>query len=195
MSLDQTRPLVMATFKTVLGHGLGVGAPLIIADEPSAPGEIDLALAVRLFAAGLAGYADEVRPTPVETPGQELGRLAASAVSDAGDGPVVGTDDLKVWQQDDIKLARKAGQPVNRADLLAIAAREGVSVEGDDNKADLISKIMAHRAQAHPVNQANAESDQATVQGLGTAEPSTAPDGDQDADAGALGDAHGPAGE
>lgn len=194
MSFDKNRPIAMTTFKTVLGHGLDVGTALAVVDEPTAAGEVDAPLAARLFASGIASYADEVRPTPVETPEQEKARLAALAVRDSEGREVVGTDDLLVWPVDDAETGKKAGTTVTKSDLLIIAAREGAAVESDDNKPDLIAKIMVRRAQGHVANQANAESEQGAVQSLGDAGASTAPDTVQGADAHA-GDTHGPAGE
>lgn len=78
-TFDPARPLVMAQFRTVLGHGLNAGTALTVTDEPSAAGEVDEALARRLWNGGLAMYADEARPTPVETPEQEQARLATEA--------------------------------------------------------------------------------------------------------------------
>ena len=45
---DPDRKLVMAKFKTVLGHSLPAGTPLLLAAEPAAAGEIDEAMARRL---------------------------------------------------------------------------------------------------------------------------------------------------
>lgn len=198
MTFDPKRRLVMASFKTVLGHNLPAGFPLAIVEEPSARGEVDEALARRLHSSKVAVYAEEAHATPVETPEQERARLAAEALRDApADQPdaLTATDDLVVWQENDRALNRRKGDKVTNADLRAIAAREGVVVEGDDNKADLTRKIMERRAQAAVVNGTNAETDGAGTQGDTAAQGSTAPATTGGADTGADGDAHGSAGE
>jgi hypothetical protein len=68
---DPTRRIVMAKFKTVLGHSLPAGTPLAIVEEPSARGEVDEAMARRLFAAKIAVYAAPGwRPRRCATPDQ-----------------------------------------------------------------------------------------------------------------------------
>lgn len=150
---DPDRRLVMQAFKTVLGHSLPVGTPLAIVQEPSAPGEVDQAMAKRLWAGRNAVYAEDYRPTPVETPQQEATRMAVQAVEERAaaedDGepaetPV--TDDLQVWPVDDGETGKKKGDRVTKDDLLIIAAREDVAVESDDNKPDLQRKIVEARA-------------------------------------------------
>lgn len=202
MSLDRNRRLVMASAKTVLGHALPVGHPITIVDEPSAPGEVDDALAVRLHASKLAGYQDELHATPVETPEQERNRLALEALRDArgNDGHTdtdlfVPTDDLNTWPADDAETGAKAGDRVTNGHLRTIAAREGAVVEGDDNKADLQRKIMERRAQLAVDNSTNAESDGAGGQGDTAAQGATTRPLGGSADSGATGDAHGEAGE
>lgn len=199
MTFDPRRPIVMATFKTVLGHNLPVGTPLTIVEEPTASGEIDEAMARRLFASGNAVYREDARPTPVETPEAEKARLAAEALRDAvgteGEGQLTPQEDLVTWQVDDAELKAKAGDRVTNDHLRAIAGRENVVVEGDDNKADLQRKIMEGRALRGAENSTYS----GTAQGLtagGTVLPgSTGAGTGQGADKGAVGDAHGPAGE
>lgn len=154
---DPARKLVMAKFKTVGGHNLNRGAPLIIAAEPAAAGEVDEAMARRLFAGGQAIYADEFRPTPVESKEAEAARLLGgqTASPDLTETEIEGTQievqaDLVTWQADDDALGKKAGQKITKDDLLAIAEREEVAVESDDNKADLQRKIMEGRAARAP---------------------------------------------
>lgn len=92
---------------------------------------------------------------PAEDPEQD-GRpdLVVSDVADAkGDGGVAiytgdVPEDLIRWQVADKETGKKAGAAVTVADLRIIAAREGVTVEGDDNKASLQAKIAAARAAA-----------------------------------------------
>lgn len=189
---DLNRPLVMAQAKTVLGHALPKGHPLTVVDEPSAPGEVDQAMAKRLHASKLAGYRDELHATPVETPEQERNRLAYEALRDAGPSvaDLVPSEDL-VTHQD----GPKAGKAVTRADLIDIARREGAAIETDDNKPDLIRKIMEHRAQAAQINGTNAETDGAGGQGDTAAQGSTGPGTSGNADSDANGSAHGEAGE
>lgn len=130
MSLfDPTRPLTMAKFKTVLGHTLTVGTALKITDAPAAPGEIDLVMAERLHASGLAVYTDDFRPTPVE---------ASAPISTPVPEVDLGEGDGSI----------PADLQTTNAGLREIAEREGVDVESDDNKAELQRKIMAARALA-----------------------------------------------
>jgi hypothetical protein len=192
MTFDPKRPLVMASFKTVLGHNLPVGTPLVITDEPSAPGEVDEGLARRLWNGKAAAYATDLRPTPVETPEQERARLALEAMRDGNTEP---TADLLVWQEDDAEAGKKAGAKVTKDDLLIIAARESVTVETDDNKPDLIRKITERRAQAALDNATNAESRGTGDQGLIVESGATTAGDAVGADTGVQGDAHGLAGE
>ena len=193
MTFDPSRRLVMATFKTVLGHNLPAGTALAIVEEPSARGEVDEAMARRLFNGRNAVYAEDARPTPVETPEQEKARLAIEALRDARDGDVV-MPDLLVWQADDAEAKKKAGAKVTKDDLILIAKREGVLVETDDNKPYLIRKITERRAAAASIP-TNSETDTAANQGLAGVSRASGPESDGDADAGADGDAHGSAGE
>ena len=195
MTFDPQRRLVMATFKTVLGHNLPSGTPLVIAEEPSARGEVDEAMARRLFNSRNAVYAEDARPTPVETPEQEKARKAAEALRSlsAGDDPVV-MPDLLVWPADDQETGKKAGQKVTKDDLIAISKREDVSIETDDNKPDLIRKITERRA-AKSAIPTYSESDQAATAPLPAVSGASAPESDARADTGADGDAHGVAGE
>jgi hypothetical protein len=165
MTYDPKRRLVMARFKTVLGHSLPAGTALAVVDEPSARGEVDQAMAQRLFNAKLAIYEDDHRPTPVETPEAEKARLAAEAFDVApSDDEVAVVDDLQVWQEDDEATGKKKGAKVTKDDLLAIAEREGVTVETDDNKADLQRKIMIARAARAADISTNAESQEPSEQ-------------------------------
>lgn len=194
MTFDPKRRLVMAKFKTVLGHNLPAGTSLTIVEEPSARAEVDKAMAARLFNSKNAVYFEDATPTPVETPDQEKNRLALEALREGRRGrtdELVATDDLVVWPDG----TPKAGRKLTKDDLLDIADREGVVIETDDNKADLTRKIMNHRAMAAVVNTTNS----GTVAGLivadGDADGSTGAGTAGDADAGADGDAHGEAGE
>lgn len=134
---DPARKLTMARFKTVLGHGLQAGTPLAIVKEPTARGEVDEAMARRLHKSGIAVYAEDFRPTPVETKEQEAARLTAgeTATPDSTESAIEG-DQIEV--QDDLR--------VSNADLRKIAKDEGVELESDDNKADMQLKIMRARA-------------------------------------------------
>lgn len=138
---DPARKLTMARFKTVNGHGLRAGTPLIIADEPSAPGEVEEAMARRLWNAGMAVYAEDFRPTPVESKEQEAARLVGgeTASPDADESAIEG-DQIEV--QDDLRVSNSA--------LRKIAEDEGVALESDDNKADMQFKIMQGRAARAP---------------------------------------------
>lgn len=148
MTFDPARQLVMAKFKTVLGHDLPVGTRLAVVETPSAPGEVDEAMARRLWNGGLAVYIEDLRPTPVETvdQAQEREAVEALAATEEGEDLAAVPDDLTVWQHDDEALGRKRGDKVTNGDLRAIADREEVETESDDNKADLQRKIVAARA-------------------------------------------------
>lgn len=199
MTFDPKRRLVMASFKTVMGHSLPAGTPLAIVEEPSARGEVDEAMARRLYASKVAGYEDEVYATPVETPEQERNRLALEALREPGppgDPDVVNaTNDLLVWPADDAETGKKAGQKVTKDDLIVIAGRESVVIETDDNKVDLIRKIMEVRAARAVQNGTNAETDGAGGQGDTAGQGATGPGTDEGAETGAVGDQHGEAGE
>lgn len=155
---DPALPLIMATFKTVDGFPVTAGTPLVIVETPAKSGEVTEMMAKRLWAKGTAVYADDFRPTPVETDDQARAREAsealAAATPPASDGDagltdatdILAPDDLVTWQADDDALGKKAGQPVTRADLIAIAERETVAIESDDNKPAIIRKIVEHRA-------------------------------------------------
>lgn len=197
MTFDPKRRIVMATFKTVLGHNLPAGTPLVIAEEPAQRGEVDLQLATRLFNSKNAVYAEDARPTPVETPEQERARLAAERLRDAGpggedEGQLVPTDDLVTWPADDAETGAKAGDRVTNEHLRAIATREGAVVESDDNKADLQQKIMLRRALG---NSTYTQTGQGTTGGVAADPASTGAGSGRGADTGAGGDAHGAAGE
>lgn len=139
---DPARRLVMAKFKTVLGHSLPAGTPLAIVEEPKVSGEVDEAMARRLFNGRLAVYADDFQPTPVETPEQEKARIAAETVQ-RNEAAVVAAE-----AAGDEPPALEVPEDLNvtNAKLREIAAEEGVAVESDDNKADLQTKILAARA-------------------------------------------------
>ena len=194
MTFDPSRRLVMATFRTVLGHGLNAGTPLTIVDEPSARGEVDEKLAQRLYAGRIATYAEDFRPTPVETPEMAKRRQAVEAVREAPKGEIT-MDDLEVWQEDDEETGKKKGQKVTKDDLLTIARRESVEIETDDNKADLIRKITINRAGPAGGISTNSESDQAANTASGGSSAATTALGGGSAHTGPDGDAHGVGGE
>lgn len=190
---DPKRRIVMATFKTVLGHNLPAGHTLTIVEEPAAKGEVDLAMATRLFNSRNAVYFEDAKPTPVETPEQEKARLALEALREApaGSDDFVPTSDLLVWPEG----TEKAGKKVTKDDLLEIADDEGAVVETDDNKSDLIRKIMERRAAVAVENSTESQS----LSGLDASGGGTfvgtgglVPD---DADGGGQGDDHGSAGD
>ena len=89
------------------------------------------------------------RPDLVE---DSQGAAAIAAETDPATGIAIYTgdipEDLIRWQVADKETGKAAGAAVTKADLLAIAAREGVAVESDDNKASLQAKIAAARAAA-----------------------------------------------
>lgn len=120
-------PLMMATFKTVHGFGLGRGTSLKIVEEPARAGEVTEAMARRLFASSIAVPEDNFRPTPVETPEQEAARIAAARADEDGDG-----------LPDDLDVTVKA--------LRQIAKDEEIEVLSGDDKATLQTKIIEGRA-------------------------------------------------
>lgn len=157
---DPTSQLIMAVFKTVDGFDVPQGTPLFIVETPAKTGEVTEAMARLLWNRKIAVYADDYRPTPVETEEQTHAREAAEALA-AAEPVVVGDEvttepvtdpeivppaDLVTWQADDPDLGKKAGDRVTNEDLRTIALRETVEVEDSDAKAVLIRKIVEHRA-------------------------------------------------
>lgn len=158
---DPNRPLTMAVFKTVDGFPVTAGTPLIIVEEPSKSGEVTEAMANRLWARGWAVYADDFRPTPVETEEQAKAREAAGLIADAalpvieGDGSdlteqlspeLVAPADLVTWQDDDADLGKKAGDRVTKEDLITIAFREEIELTDESTKPVIIRQIVEARA-------------------------------------------------
>lgn len=134
---DPARKLIMAKFKTVHGHGLGVGTPLAVVASPTLRAEVDEAMARRLWKSGAAVYAEDFRPTPVETKEQEAARLTAvEAPAPVADASAIEVDHFEI--QDDLRVTNDK--------LRQIAEDEGVELESDDNKADMQIKIMRARA-------------------------------------------------
>jgi len=80
---DPTKPLVMARFNTVGGFALAAGDPITIVEEPKNRGEVTAETAERLFGSTFV-YADQARPTPVESPQDAARRLIE--VDDLGGG-------------------------------------------------------------------------------------------------------------
>ena len=74
-TFDKSKPLVMARFGTLRGHALNAGAPLTIVDDPEGPGEVTEDEAELLWGGNRITYADEARPTPVESPEDAAERL------------------------------------------------------------------------------------------------------------------------
>lgn len=191
-SFDPTRNLVMASAKTVLGHAMTLGNPLKIVEEPAAAGEVDEAMARRLHASKLAVYQEDLSATPVESPEQERNRLSLEALRESGGtNELTPTSDLLVHPAE----TPKAGKKVTKDDLIEIAGLEGVVVETDDNKPDLIRKITEARASRAVANETNAETEGAGGQGDTAAQGTGGPESGEGADSGAGGDAHGEAGE
>lgn len=158
---DPTRRLTMAKFKTVDGFPLTAGTPLVIVEEPRANGEVTELMARRLHAKGNAVYAEDFRPTPVETDDQARSREAVSVLADAalpvieGDGSdlteelspeLVPPADLVTWQDDDANLGKKAGDRVTKEDLITIAFREDIVLTDESTKPVIIRQIVEARA-------------------------------------------------
>lgn len=74
---DPDKPLVMAKPQTIYIHRMATGDPLTIVDEetPDERGAVTADLAERLWATGFAVYADDFRPTPVESPEEHARRV------------------------------------------------------------------------------------------------------------------------
>ena len=158
---DPNRPLTMTKFKTVEGFPVTAGTPLVIVEAPAKSGEVTEAMAKRLWAKGTAVYADDFRPTPVETEDQARAREAAGALADAalpvieGDGSdlteetspeLVPPADLLTWQDDDADLGKKAGDRVTKEDLVTIAFREEIELTDESTKPVIIRQIVEARA-------------------------------------------------
>lgn len=156
---DPTRPLIMAKFKTVDGFGVTPGTPLVIVADPRATGEVTEAMAKRLHAKGTAVYADDFRPTPVETEDQARAREAVAVLADAGEvaiegdadgqtepGEIAPPADLVTWQDDDADLGKVAGDRVTKEDLLTIALREEIELTDESTKPVIIRQIVEARA-------------------------------------------------
>lgn len=117
-TFDPTKPLVMKSFNTVGGFALAAGESVSIVEEPKERGEITLATATRLFGRTFV-YADEARPTPVETPQEAAKRLVEVDELDGGwyliRAPWLGEGE-KVQGRDaaDKRVAEliEAGQPI-----------------------------------------------------------------------------------
>lgn len=86
-TFDPAKPLVMGRFNTVGGFALASGDPITIVpegQEPKERGEVTLDTAARLFGSGTFVYAEDARPTPVETPQQAAERLVEVDELDGG---------------------------------------------------------------------------------------------------------------
>lgn len=144
---DPARALTMASAKTVFGHSLKNGDPLVVTDSPSLRGEINQAMAQRLWASGLAVYTDDHRPTPVAPAAVDAAPSDAGvdALESSAPAEISVNADLVTWQSDDFELGRMAGDHVTNDDLRAIAKREGVPLRGDETKKQMQTWIMNTR--------------------------------------------------
>jgi hypothetical protein len=124
-AFDPTKNYAAAAFMTLGGHQLGLGAPITITDEPSAPGEVTAANAAILFSGRKIVAADQVRPTPVESPLDAARRLT------------------EVEPLDDDKF-------LIRAPWLA----EALTVEGADQAALTLADVRAEGIKFHEGQQA-----------------------------------------
>lgn len=129
---DPTKPLAMGRFNTVGGHALTPGDPITITpdgQEPKERGEVTAETALRLWAGGTFVYAEDARPTPVESPQDAARRLLA--VDDLGGGHYLirlpwlpgGSEKVRGQEAVDTRSAEliEAGQPAD-FDPAAIAA-------------------------------------------------------------------------
>ena len=84
-AFDASKPLVMARFGTLNGHDLTLGSPITVTEEDSeAAGNASPDLARTLWASGTFDYAENARPTPVESPEDAAER--ATEVDDLDNG-------------------------------------------------------------------------------------------------------------
>lgn len=82
---DPAKPLRMGRFNTVNGHPLTPGANITIVEgEPKAAGEVTLDQATRLWSGRTFVYAEDARPTPVESPQDAAKRLIEVEPLDGG---------------------------------------------------------------------------------------------------------------
>lgn len=91
-SFDAAKPVVAAQFFTAHEHEFTVGTAITIVekedgDEEFGPGELTLDETLHLWNGGRVDYAEDARPTPVETPEREAERLQAEAAREAVAGP------------------------------------------------------------------------------------------------------------
>lgn len=88
-SFDAALPAVAAMFFVAHDQEFTVGTPITIVPddhEKFGPGELTLDETLHLWTGGRVDYADNARPTPVETPEQEAARLThESALLDASE--------------------------------------------------------------------------------------------------------------
>lgn len=116
-TFDPTRPLAMGRFNTVNGFALAIGESIRIVDdskEPKERGEVTADVATRLWSGGTFVYADEARPTPVETPQQAAERLVE--IDDLGGGWYL----IRApWLGEGEKVQGKEAADTRRAELVA----------------------------------------------------------------------------
>lgn len=141
MTFDPTRRLVMASFKTVLGHDLPAGTPLVLKDKPEAFAEVDEPVARRLWDAKLAVYMEDARPTPVETPRQEAERLVGREFLGGGWWAITAP-----WLDEPIKV-QGADAAQEEYDRVVSEGRPETPVVENSNKSDT-ENALAERADA-----------------------------------------------
>ena len=83
-TLDANANYVIATGGQFGGHNLTATTPIKIVDEPARPAEFTAEQAEQLLVAGKIQLADDVRPTPVESPEDAVRRLAEIEAMDEG---------------------------------------------------------------------------------------------------------------
>jgi hypothetical protein len=86
MKFNPDKPTVIASPVTIFIHQMVAGDPLSIVETetPEVRGAVTVDLAERLWASGKSVYAEDFRPTPVETPEQEAARVVE--MDDLGNG-------------------------------------------------------------------------------------------------------------
>jgi hypothetical protein len=125
---DRTRPLAMARSAQLYAHDVTAGDPLTIVDElTDEKGAVTFDVALRLWLSGVAVYDEDRRPTPVETPEQEVERLVVLEELKGGWYMI-----RAPWLPDGHeKIKGKAKATARLAEIVAKGDTKGVTVGGD----------------------------------------------------------------
>jgi hypothetical protein len=147
---DPAKPLRMGRFNTVNGHPLTPGANITIVEgEPKAAGEVTLDQATRLWSGRTFVYAEDARPTPVESPQDAAKRLIELEPLDGGKfllrAPWLAeaeTYDTEAAANERRDALIEAGQPVGSPPAAADAPG-GQQGEGDQDDGTTDDRIKA----------------------------------------------------